>query len=78
MYCDPIVKKVRAVRQKLLRDCHNNLDELIAFVEGAAGDRHGGAPKAHPGVTVYRNAARRRTAASPQVRRHRAGAKGKT
>lgn len=78
MYCDPIVKEVRAVRKKLLRDCHNNLDELIAFVEGATGDRHGAAPKARPGVTVSRNAARGRTAASPQARRHRAGAKGKT
>ncbi len=78
MYCDPIVKEVRAVRKKLLRDCHNNLDELIAFVEGGTGDRHGAAPKARPGVTVFRNAARGRTAASPQARRHRAGAKGKT
>lgn len=33
MHCDPVVKEVRAVRQKLFRHCHNNLDRLISFVE---------------------------------------------
>ncbi len=30
---DPVVKEVRAVRQRLFRQCHNNLDTLIGFVE---------------------------------------------
>ncbi len=55
MECDPIVKEVRMIRRKLFRQYHNNLDELIAFVEK---DMRRGRNKAAP-PTIRRH---RRTA----------------
>ncbi len=49
---DPVVKEVRAVRQKLFRQCHNNLDTLIAFVERESPPRR--QPKGLPRFQSHR------------------------